>query len=58
MTQVMMWRLYIVYDYCLQLRKIMSDLSLVVRKPVFGVRSDTNPAVQPQKMARGLKFRI
>ena len=32
----------------------------VVRKPVFGIsdRSDTNRAVQPQKMARGLKFRI
>ena len=28
-----------------------------MRKPVFGV-SDTNWAVQPQKMARGLKFRI
>ena len=36
------------------------DMSLVVRKPVFGVptRSDTNQAVQLQKMARGLKFRI
>ena len=34
--------------------------SLVVRKPVFGfqTRSDTNRAVQPQKMARDLKFRI
>ena len=31
-----------------------------MRNPVFGVptRSDTNRAVQPQKMARGLKFRI
>ena len=29
-----------------------------MRKPVFGVRSDTNRAVLPQKMARGLKFRI
>ena len=28
-----------------------------MRKPVFGV-SDTNRAVQSQKMARGLKFRI
>ena len=28
-----------------------------MRKPVFGV-SDTNRAVQPYKMARGLKFRI
>ena len=35
-------------------------LSLVVRKPVLGVstRSDTNQAIQLQKMARGLKFRI
>ena len=35
-------------------------MSLVVRKPVFGfpTRSDINRAVQPQKMARGLKFRI
>ena len=32
-------------------------MSLIVRKPVFGV-SDTNRSVQPQKMARGLKFRI
>ena len=32
----------------------------VVRKPVSGfpTRSHTNRAVQPQKMARGLKFRI
>ena len=32
-----------------------------MRKPVFGgfpTWSDTNQAVQPQKMARGLKFRI
>ena len=31
-----------------------------MRKPVFGVsdQSDTNRAVQPQKMARGLKFWI
>ena len=33
-----------------------------MRKQVFGVsdqiRSDTNRAVHPQKMARGLKFRI
>ena len=32
-------------------------MSLVVRKPVFG-GSHTNRAVQPQKMDRGLKFRI
>ena len=37
-----------------------TNMSLVVRKPVFGfpTRSHTNQAVQPQKMARGLKFRI
>ena len=36
------------------------NMSLVLRKPVFGfpTRSDTNRAVQPQKMARGLKFWI
>ena len=35
-------------------------MSLVLRKPVFGypTRSDTNRALQPHKMARGLKFRI
>ena len=35
-------------------------MSLVVRKPVFGfpTRSDTNRAVQPHKIGRGLKFRI
>ena len=35
-------------------------MSLVVRKPVFGVsdQANTNQAVQPHKMARGLKFRI
>ena len=35
-------------------------MSFVVRKPTFWfpTRSDTNRAVQPQKMARGLKFRI
>ena len=35
-------------------------LSFVVRKPVFEfpTRSDTNRAVQPQKMAGGFKFRI
>ena len=38
----------------------LDNMSFVVRKPVFGVstRSDTNRAIQPQKMARGLKFRI
>ena len=35
-------------------------MSLVLRKPVFGVstRSDTNRAVQLQKWARDLKFRM
>ena len=35
-------------------------LSRIVRKPVFGfpTRSDTNWAVQPQKMVEGLKFGI
>ena len=35
-------------------------MSLVMRKPVFGVstRSDTSQAVDPENMARGLKFRI
>ena len=39
---------------------IVYHMSLVVRKPVFGVptRSDQNRAVQSQKMAGGLKFRI
>ena len=32
-------------------------MSFVLRKPVFGV-SDTNLAVQPQKMVRGLNDRI
>ena len=42
--------------YLLQL----TNLSLVVRKPVFGFfdLSHTNQAVQPQQIARGLKFRI
>ena len=41
---------------CLRQKKY--DLSLISRKPVFGVpaRSNTNQTVQPQKMARGLKF--
>ena len=35
-------------------------MSLLLRKPVFGVstKSDKNRPVQPQKMARDLKFRI
>ena len=41
-------------------RLCLCYISLVVRKPVFGVltRSDTNQAVQLLKMARGLKFWI
>ena len=36
-----------------------NDMSRVMRKPlVFPTRSDTNLAVQPKKMARGLKFLI
>ena len=37
-----------------------SYLSSVMRNPVFDfpIRSDTNQAVQPQRMARGLKFLI
>ena len=36
------------------------NMSLVVRKPVFGVSKQvhTNRAVQPHKMVRGLKFRM
>ena len=42
---------------------VLKFLSLIVRKPIFGVsdylfRSDTNMALQPQKMARSLKFRV
>ena len=37
--------------------QLMSDMSLVVSRPVFGV-SDTNWAVLSQNMARGLKFHI
>ena len=36
------------------------EMSRVMRKPTFWflTMSDTNQAVQPQKIARGLKFRI
>ena len=34
----------------------ISNLNLRLSASVFPTRSDTNPAVQPQKMARGLKF--
>ena len=42
------------------LLKAASQMSLVVRKPVFGVSDQLRPnrAVQRQKTARGLKFRI
>ena len=38
----------------------IKHMSRVMRKPSFwfSTRSDTNQAVQPHKMARGLKFRI
>ena len=38
----------------------MTNLSCVMRKQTFWfpIRSDTNQAIQLQKMARGLKFRI
>ena len=44
--------------YCL--RKQQDILSLLVRKPVFGVSYQVQHkrAVQPQKMDRGLKFQI
>ena len=40
--------------------KLLFYLSPGVRKPTIWIltRSDTNQAVQPLKMARGLKFRI
>ena len=39
---------------------VLLHMSLVVRKPVSGfpTMSDTNHAVQPQKMVRSLKFQI
>ena len=39
----------------------LDEMSLVVKKNKSSgcpTRSDTNKAIQPQKMARGLKFRI
>ena len=38
----------------------IKHMSLVVRKPVLGfpTRSDTNRAVQLQKISRGIKYRI
>ena len=41
-----------------KLKYAESHLSLVLRKPVLGVSDHTNQAVQPHKMARGLKFWI
>ena len=46
---------------CLQLRLVsLVHLSHIMRKPAFRfpTRSDTNQAVQSQKMVRGLKFLI
>ena len=42
------------------LTEIIFQLSLVMRKPTiwFPTWSDTDRAVQPQKMARGLRFLI
>ena len=39
---------------------LLRHMSLVMRKPTFWFPtwSDTNQTVQPQKMARGLKFQI
>ena len=41
-------------------RPVMVQLSLVLRKPVIGVSDQVlhNRAVQPQRIARGLKFQI
>ena len=44
--------------YCCQFWCCFHILCLVVRKPGVPTRSHTNQAVQLQKMARGLKFRI
>ena len=45
-------------DFCIYV-KTKAHMSLVVRKPVFGVSDQvTNPPVQSLNMARGLKFRI
>ena len=44
------------HNKCQKTQKQYIDMNLIVRKPVFG--SDTNRAVQPQKMARSFKFRI
>ena len=51
---------FVCVKYNLVISMLLYCVFLVVRKPVFGVptRSDTNRAVQPHKMARGLKFRI
>ena len=48
------------YTAVILVRFLSSYMSCVARKSVFMVsnhRSDTNRSVQPQKMARGLKFR-
>ena len=45
---------------CFVQKKNQIHLSRVMRKPTFrfSTRSDTNQAVQSQKMAKGLKFRF
>ena len=43
---------------CLFICPISSPLRKTGRSSVFPTRSDTNQAVQLQKMTRGLKFRI
>ena len=58
MRKVLELQCFILHE--LHHKKSYCIVSLVLRKPVFGIPtwSDTNRAVQSQKMARGLKFRI
>ena len=51
---------FIVYKWGSRGNNYIDYLSRIKRKSVFLVptRSDTNHALQPQKMARGLKFLI
>ena len=51
---------YCIYCAFLMMGKRKVYMSRVMRKPTFWFLtwSDTNQAVQLQKMARGLKFRI
>ena len=55
------WPLYIQKDRCHDL--FIYDVHIMsrdTRKPVFGIltRFDTNRAVHPKQMTRGLKFQI